>query len=183
MSGESSSVAAWSSLLEPVEQDADPSAARAHDPRLGEVIERWNGDPSALRPGRAVLVGFPQDEGVRRNQGRPGAALAPAELRRWLSRLTPWDGSTQTDLTPSPPLDAGNVRITGTLEQTQAALGEVVGGILAAGAVPIVLGGGHETAFGHYLGYVRAGRTVGIVNLDAHLDVRPCIGELGHSGS
>ena len=30
--------------------------------------------------------------------------------------------------------------------------------MLAAGAFPIVLGGGHETAYGHFLGYVRAGR-------------------------
>jgi formiminoglutamase len=46
-----------------------------------------------------------------------------------------------------------------------------------------VLGGGHETAFGHYLGYVAAERPVGIVNLDAHLDVRPLLDGRGHSGS
>jgi formiminoglutamase len=49
--------------------------------------------------------------------------------------------------------------------------------------VPIILGGGHETAYGHYLGYVGAGGPVAILNLDAHLDVRPTHGELGHSGS
>src|SRR5262249_48336213 len=49
--------------------------------------------------------------------------------------------------------------------------------------VPVVLGGGHETAYGHYLGYVNARRPVGIINLDAHLDVRPWDGGLGHSGS
>ena len=49
--------------------------------------------------------------------------------------------------------------------------------------MPIVLGGGHETAYGHYLGYVRAGRETAIVNLDAHLDVRPLRDGRGHSGS
>jgi formiminoglutamase len=77
----------------------------------------------------------------------------------------------------------GNVRIEGSLEETQAALGEVIGAILRAGAVPIVLGGGHETAYGHYLGYVAAGLPVGVVNIDAHLDVRPLIDGKGHSGS
>src|SRR5262249_25006123 len=48
---------------------------------------------------------------------------------------------------------------------------------------PIVLGGGHETAFGHYLGYIRAGLPVGILNIDAHLDVRPKSEGKGHSGS
>jgi formiminoglutamase len=46
-----------------------------------------------------------------------------------------------------------------------------------------VLGGGHEAALGHYLGYVEAGGNVGIINIDAHLDVRPLIDGRGHSGS
>jgi formiminoglutamase len=120
---------------------------------------------------------------VRRNHGRPGAAEAPREIRRYLYRLTPWDGPSDTNLARHPPLDAGNVRISGSLEESQETLAEVVAGVLQAGAVPIVLGGGHETAYGHYLGYVAAGRRVGIINVDAHLDVRPCIDGRGHSGS
>jgi formiminoglutamase len=156
---------------------------RPDDPRLGEIIEIWNGDPAALRPGRAVLVGFPHDEGVRRNHGRVGAAAAPHDIRHALYRLTPWDGTCDVDLAEEPPLDAGNVRPAGVLEATQAALGEVIGGILPTGAVPVVLGGGHETAYGHFLGYVAAGLPVGILNLDAHLDVRHCTDGHGHSGS
>lgn len=182
MSGESSSAAAWSSLLEPVRRPEDVFQ-RPDDPRLGEIIEVWNGDTAALRPGRAVLVGFPQDEGVRRNHGRPGAAEAPHELRRWLHRLVPWDSESNIDLTVNPPLDLGNVRLSGSLEESQQALGTVVAAILQSGAVPIILGGGHETAYGHYLGYVAAGVPVGIINIDAHLDVRPLIDGRGHSGT
>src|SRR6266478_766635 len=168
MSGASSSGAGWSTLLEP---SPSPSSwpHRQDGPRLGEVIERWEGDLTALTPGRGVLLGFPQDEGVRRNHGRPGAAQAPEEIRRWIYRLTPWDGASDTDLTARPPLDLGNLRVHGKLEETQAALGEVIGAILRTGAVPIVLGGGHETAYGRYLGYLAAGKKVGILNLDAHL--------------
>jgi formiminoglutamase len=157
--------------------------SRPDDPRLGEVMETWDGAVSALRPGRAVLIGFPQDEGVRRNHGRPGAAEAPHEIRRWLRRLTPWDGETEADLAAEPPLDLGDVRISGSLEVSQQALGEVIAAVLQSGAIPIVLGGGHETAYGHYLGYVFAGMPVGIVNVDAHLDVRPCVDGRGHSGT
>lgn len=156
---------------------------RSDDRQLGEVVEFWRGDPGALRNGRAVLVGFPQDEGVRRNRGRAGAAEAPAEIRRWLYRLSPWDGMADVNLGWSPPLDAGNVRTSGTMEDSQEALGEVVGGLLAAGAVPIVLGGGHETAYGHFLGYAAAAVRVGVINLDAHLDVRPLEDGTGHSGT
>jgi formiminoglutamase len=156
---------------------------RRDDPRLGEVVEYWRGNPAALKPGHGVLVGFPQDEGVRRNHGRPGAAEAPAQIRHWLYRLTPWDAQDGIDLAEHPPLDVGNVRIAGNLEESQQALGEIIGAILRTGAVPIVLGGGHETAYGHYLGYIAAGRRVGIINIDAHLDVRPAVDGQGHSGS
>ena len=127
----------------------------------------------SLQRGQPVLLGFPQDEGVRRNQGRTGAVRAPEAIRHWLYRLTP----------TCPLLDLGNIRCTGSLEQDQVVLGEMVADLLKVGAVPIVLGGGHETAYGHYLGYLNAGYPVGILNLDAHLDVRPLIANQGHSGS
>jgi len=182
MSGASSSAAAWSALLEPTAPPTD-LPRRPDDPRLGAVTECWNGALAALRPGRAVLVGFPQDEGVRRNQGRPGAAAAPRAIRRWLGRLTPSDACANLDLRADPPLDLGDVRVTADLEASQAALGVVLGELLRRQTVPIVLGGGHETAYGHYLGYVAAGLPVAVVNVDAHLDVRPLIAGQGHSGS
>ena len=182
MSGASSSGAGWFSLLEPAQAHGRRPVG-SDDPRLDVVIEPWQGDLTALRPGRAVLFGFPQDEGVRRNHGRPGAAQAPHSIRRWLGRLTPGDPPAATDLHANPPLDAGNVRIVGGLEESQQALGTVVSAIFQAGAIPVVLGGGHETAYGHFLGYVNARRPVGIINIDAHLDVRPCLDGQGHSGS
>lgn len=182
MSEPSSSEAAWSTLLEPAPQ-IEWLVHRDDDPRLGEIIERWRGDDRAMSPGRAVLIGFSQDEGVRRNQGRPGAAQAPREIRHALWRLTTGDASRGIDLVASPPLDLGDVKIAGSLEDSQAALGTVVAAVLAKGAIPVVLGGGHETAFGHFLGYATSDAPVGIINLDAHLDVRPLVSRGGHSGS
>src|SRR5439155_21579169 len=103
MSGGSSSAAKWSTLLEPV-SPPQGLLRRPDDPRLSEIIEFWQGDHAALAPGRAVLIGFPQDEGVRRNGGRTGAAEAPDEIRRWLYRLTPWDCQANIQLTDPPPL-------------------------------------------------------------------------------
>ncbi|MFL5241986.1 MAG: formimidoylglutamase [Gemmataceae bacterium] len=182
MSSASSSEAKWSTQLDPYKPSAD-ALRRADDPRLGEIVESWHGDATALQPGRAVIVGFPQDEGIRRNQGRPGAAQAPQEIRHYLYRLTPWDGLTNTDLSITPPLEMGDIRIKGSLEGSQIKLGEAVSAALRSRSIPIVLGGGHETAYGHYLGYVGAGQKVGIINLDAHLDVRPLLNSQGHSGS
>ena len=181
MPGESLSAVEWFILLEPARVAVD--VHRPDDARLGEIIEPWSGDLAALKPRRAVILGFPQDEGVRRNHGRAGAAEAPNQIRHWLYRLTPWSGELGVDLADHPPLDIGNVRIRGSLEESQSDLGQVVAAVLKTGAVPIVLGGGHETAYGHYLGYVGASRPVGILNLDAHLDVRPLVDGRGHSGS
>lgn len=181
MSRPSSSEVEWFTRLEPGAVELPP--VRSGDPRLGQLIERWRGDAAALRAGRAAIVGFPQDEGVRRNHGRPGAAEAPRQIRHWLYRLTPWDGEHDLDLAARPPIDLGDVRINGGLEESQTSLGIVVGELLQRGLVPIVLGGGHETAFGHFLGYANSGRRVGIINLDAHLDVRPTEAGQGHSGS
>jgi formiminoglutamase len=175
-------VAAWFTLLEPASSEP-PASRRPDDPRLGEIIECWGGSLGALRAGRAILVGFPQDEGVRRNGGRVGAAKAPDEIRKCLYRLTTSHAQLQIDLAACGPLDAGNVRVSENLEESQEQLGSVIGGILRIGAVPIVLGGGHETAYGHYLGYVNNQIPVSIINIDAHLDVRPCLNGLGHSGS
>jgi formiminoglutamase len=97
--------------------------------------------------------------------------------------LTPWDGQSGADLAALDLLDLGDIRIEGTLEDSQQALAEVIAALVTAGSAPVVLGGGHETAYGHYLGYVRAGLDVAILNLDAHLDVRPCLEGQGHSGS
>jgi len=175
-------VAAWFTLLEPANVEL-LTLRRPDDPRLGEIIEPWKGNSDALRNARAVIVGFPQDEGVRRNGGRMGAASAPDEIRKCLYRLTSCHAQYQIDLAACAPLDAGNLRISGSLEESQEALGLVIGGILKSGAVPVVLGGGHESAYGHYLGYVNAQVPVGIINIDAHLDVRPRLNGLGHSGS
>jgi formiminoglutamase len=130
-----------------------------------------------------VLIGFPQEEGIRRNHGRPGAAQAPDEIRRWLYRLTPADCEAGLSLGEPALVDLGNLRIVGTLEDTQEALAQVVAAVLAAGAIPVILGGGHETAYGHFQGYVTAERSVAIINIDAHLDVRPTLDGRGHSGS
>src|SRR5262245_44212532 len=106
MSGASSNVVGWYSRLEPCPKEASAARSpRPDDPRLGDIVELWRGDAAALQAGRPVLIGFPQDEGVRRNQGRVGAALAPKEIRNRLYSLTPWDGSTDTDLSDPAPLD------------------------------------------------------------------------------
>lgn len=144
----------------------------------------------ALAPGdtpRAVLLGFPTDVGVRRNGGRAGAAGAPAAIRRAFYRLTPDARDRRAHARFVALLertrDLGDLVTGDDLEADQERLGAVVAEHLAAGSFVVVLGGGHETLFGHFLGYARLGRRVSLLNFDAHADVRPLQDGRGHSGS
>ncbi|MCL6263049.1 formimidoylglutamase [Craterilacuibacter sp. RT1T] len=140
------------------------------DAAEGERARRWHQAVHPLSSNGAAgiaLLGFACDEGVRRNQGRPGAAAGPAVLRQMLANLA-WH--------PTLPLyDAGDIRCEGeALEAAQQALAERVCAIAQDGHLPLVLGGGHETAYGHWLGLVRAypHKRIGIINFDAHFDLR-----------
>jgi formiminoglutamase len=158
-----------------------PPETAPDDLRVGHYIGRKVAEGAAPR---AVLIGFPTDEGVRRNGGRPGAAAGPAEIRRYLARLTP-------DARAGQPFiellehtqDLGDVAASGVLEADQERLAAQIAEHLERDVFVVVLGGGHETAYGHFLGYVRAGRQVSILNWDAHPDVRELKHGLGHSGS
>jgi formiminoglutamase len=155
--------------------------ARPGDVTIGDIIgsRLGEGDTPA-----AVVVGFPCDQGVALNAGRVGAAEAPNHIRGALHRFTAWPdgGESFVDLIGRV-RDLGNVVPGRTVEESQMFLAEALAPWLGGGVPAIVLGGGHETAFGHFLGYVRSRLAVEIVNWDAHPDVRETHGGKAHSGS
>jgi formiminoglutamase len=160
--------------------DLSPPATAANDPRLGHLLG------SALAKDdepAAVLLGFPSDEGVRRNGGRVGAAGGPRSLRSALYRLTPDARQPRLEGLLRRTRDLGDLEVTGDLDADQQSLGQLVAPHLRRGTFVIVLGGGHETSYGHFLGYVSAGRPVEILNWDAHADVRELKDGRAHSGS
>ena len=79
--------------------------------------------------------------------------------------------------------DLGDVTTTDALDDDQRVLGDIIAPYVLHGSFVIVLGGGHETAFGHYLGHAHSVSPVRILNWDAHTDVRPRVAAGGHSGS
>jgi formiminoglutamase len=116
-----------------------------------------------------ALVGFRCDEGIRRNHGRIGAAEGPAAIRHALGRLP-------VQKTNFHLFDAGNITcVDGDLEESQKALGSIVALLLDHHIIPIIIGGGHELAWGHYQGIARhyPHQNLGIINFDAHFDMRP----------
>jgi formiminoglutamase len=126
---------------------------------------------AANEPGIALL-GFACDEGVRRNQGRVGASGGPRALRQSLANLA---------VHQSRPLyEVGDVTCDdGNLEAAHERFRDHVAALLDAGHFPVGLGGGHEMAYGTFTGLAdhlsKPGQLqprIGIVNIDAHFDLR-----------
>lgn len=155
-------------------RDDDPT-----DQRLGELLL-----PSVPPepPFDALLLGIPQDLGVVRNHGRPGAAAAPDAIRSALYRLTP-DTTSDRGLESLRILDVGNLATAGkTLEEIHALQERCVAALLRLSTCVIVLGGGHDIAYPNAAALVQSG-DCGILVFDAHPDVRPRINGGAHSGS
>jgi formiminoglutamase len=136
----------------------------------GPTALRWHQMVKPLAPDAPpglVLIGFACDEGVRRNGGRVGAKEGPRALRAALANLA-WHRE-------YPVFDAGDVECTdGDLEGAQSRLAELVARAHELKKAPLVLGGGHETAWGTFQGIAAAhpGARIGVINIDAHLDLR-----------
>lgn len=149
------------------------------DDAEGALGRRWHQivrpvEQADATPGVA-LIGFACDAGVIRNHGRAGAKDGPAALRAMLGNLPVRRCQSI--------VDAGNVVCMAHgdddgLETAQEELSGAIAGLLTRGLLPIALGGGHEMAFASFGGLARhlaareAAPRIGIINLDAHFDLR-----------
>lgn len=153
-------------------QGRSDAAEQGDTRRLFDIIKpALPFEDDALPPGTRALLGFACDAGVTRNQGRPGADRGPEIIRRFLANLPAHE---LTGL-----VDAGDITCNdGDLEKTQEQQSLAVESLLRKGGFPLVLGGGHEIAWGTWRGLRRHLDTkndtgaVLIINLDAHFDLR-----------
>jgi formiminoglutamase len=152
------------------------------DAAEGPLGQRWHQVVRPLSPltapGTTTLLGFACDAGVARNHGRPGARGGPAALRRMLANMPVHACKAMADAGDVVCLPEKDGLGAGHLEAAQEALAREVAHLLGRGLFPLVLGGGHEVAFGSYSGLAthlsateKAPR-IGVINLDAHFDLR-----------
>jgi len=123
-----------------------------------------------------VLIGCPQDIGVQRNHGRPGAAEAPDTIRRFLYKLKPPKENTQVRL-----LDLGNVEASDDLDAMHEALYAVVLHALKDGKTVMVVGGGNDISYPDARALSEVSPNFIAMNIDAHLDMRKS--DICHSGT
>lgn len=172
---------------------------RKGEKKFGEKISFVPGlEDLAKSTARYVLFGIPEDIGIRANMGKAGAA------KSWSACL----GSllnTQDNRYNNPQ----NVILLGEIDcrdlmekaaridendpnyyaklgdlvaELDAIVSKIITAIVSAGKIPIVIGGGHNNAFGNIKGSsIAVGKPVNIMNIDAHTDLRST--EHRHSGN
>ncbi len=150
---------------------------KKNDPRLGEGARL--SPTHAPETGDFLIAGYPDDEGIRINQGRPGAKLAPDAIRSRLYKTS----ASQFHKNPLNLYDLGNLKPLKNLEERHQALKESVRDALLKGHRWIGLGGGHDYGYPDGAGFLEAHKDSAkkplVLNFDAHLDVRST--ELGLS--
>lgn len=166
------------SLWQPTDKTLFFSRGDSDDPRLGDLVRPITVEQIASSVSQAarhfVIGGYPDDEGIRLNGGRPGASEAPTTIRRALYKMTP-------SLLEQPDFalwDIGNIDPKLSSLEARHALGSnACEETLKTGATWIGFGGGHDYGFAEADGFLKWAKTQKvkplIVNFDAHFDVRP----------
>ncbi|WAC41828.1 formimidoylglutamase [Pedobacter sp. SL55] len=140
-------------------------------------------------PARFVLLGIPEDIGVRANYGIGGAHTAWRPALKTLLNLQQNQFLKGQDLLVLGEFNipANNTTDINELRKTVAEIDDlvypIIQAIVAAGKVPIVIGGGHNNCYPIIKGTSQALKTtVNVLNIDAHTDLRNT-DEGRHSGN
>jgi formiminoglutamase len=147
------------------------------DPRLGDRARHANSTPGATGTAKAIAIfGYPDDEGIRVNGGRPGAAQAPDQIRKFLYKMTPSLFAADPDGIDL--VDFGNLETQPhSLPKRHEIAEHAVFSALQNAQRALCLGGGHDYGYPDAAAFIRDCQAKGtrplILNFDAHLDVRP----------
>lgn len=121
--------------LQPVDDKLFYKKNDRNDLRLGEIVPLTKYEEADI-----VIIGCPQDEGVKISGGREGSANAPETIRAQFYQLTPFGISAKV-------CDLGNVIYENSLNETHNSLKNVVETALKDGKKLIVLGGGNDISY------------------------------------
>lgn len=145
-----------------------------------------------------VLLGIPEDIGIRANFGRPGAAsawdsaiksIANIQHNRFckgnqlvvLGQLNVTEEMKEVEHLDFNDIDDRS-KLSQLVEKIDKDVSHIIFNIIKLGKTPIVIGGGHNNAYGNIKGAALAkGKPVNAINFDAHSDFRILEGR--HSGN
>ncbi|WP_016989137.1 formimidoylglutamase [Flavobacterium sp. ACAM 123] len=145
-----------------------------------------------------VLLGIPEDIGVRANFGRPGTAsawdtaiknIANIQHNRFckgsqiivLGQVNVSEEMKEVEHLNFHDIDDRS-KLSQLVEKIDKDVSHIVFNIIKSGKTPIIIGGGHNNSYGNIKGTALAkGKSVNAINFDAHSDFRILEGR--HSGN
>jgi len=177
---------------------------REGEVRIGQRIATLGSTEGIASGTRVVILGIPEDIGIRANLGRPGAR------RMWRTFLPRFLNMQSNAFLDGESLTIGGCIEVRDLNKAAKGIDATVGGPRARAesllllrelvrevdnrvasvikclreqnVMPIVIGGGHNNAYGILAGCAGSeGNSLASVNVDLHADLRPCEGR--HSGN
>lgn len=145
-----------------------------------------------------VLFGIPEDIGIRANHGRTGAASAWKSAIKSIANIQHnrfCKGSqllvlgtldVSEEMAESQHLDVNTDSdrkiLNQLVQKIDKEVSHIICNIIKAGKIPIIIGGGHNNAYGNIKGSALAfGKPINAINFDAHSDFRILEGR--HSGN
>lgn len=150
-----------------------------NDARLGDIFKNAV-DQSSVDD--FLIFGYPDDDGIKFNGGRAGAALAPNMIRQFLYKMAvPETYYKSSKLKSSKYLDYGNLEINGDLFLRHEKSKQTLMTAYQRKTKIITFGGGHDYGYADGAAFIKTHSTQNnsssvkplIINFDAHLDVRP----------
>ena len=158
----------------PVSTDIFFTKNDPEDIRLGDLARQINFDE--LKANDFVMFGYPDDDGIKLNGGRTGAAEAPKLIRQFLYKMTP---SYKKAVIKNNIHDYGDLALTtADLAVRHDMARKHLVKCLLKDAKVICVGGGHDYGFADAAAFVDRYQATTkkkpiIINFDAHMDVRP----------
>ncbi len=167
-------------MLTPADYSHFKSRNDSEDLRIGDLISISQDSVLAnieltIKKQKAnsfCFLGYPDDEGISLNGGRPGAKLGPSYIRKYLSRMTPANLNT-INLAAT---DLGDISLQGELSSRHQIASDLAELVLKNNQRLISFGGGHDYGFSDgaaFLNSYKGNVKPLVINFDAHLDVRP----------
>lgn len=129
-------------------------------------IDSFSGFSTPLDEARYVVVGVPFDH---TSTYRAGSRFAPRAIREASFNIETVSLRTGVDIEQVPIHDAGDLHVVDDVSETLRRLNQVTADIISSKKMPIVIGGEHTIT----QGVIRSlPKSVGVVSLDAHGDLR-----------
>lgn len=161
----------------------DHLATRKGETRIGETLI-WRTENDEWKTARYHILGVCEDAGPRANGGLAGAANAfPAFIKRFLNvQDNRFLSGSSIALHGMVNVVSEKEGLQKVVEDLDELLAEWASEVVASNGIPVVIGGGHNNAYGLIKGCaLEYGDPVAVVNLDPHADTRSPEGR--HSGN